>query len=529
MADYTQLVNQGGTIFNQAAKVAYQNPNQLAADLGTTANNIQWGNIAMAGADFNPTGYAGYAIPTTALTTPQLQITVPTPTLNTSGADSAMAGVKTQADYYKEATPAPTAEQTQVSDLTKQMQDLLGQTTGQTQALADEEKKRGIEEMSKQMAVYNADILRQAEEYNVLKKQYDAAYQEIGNSPQQLSAVVGTKRQELLRTQAAELNTKAAETQLTISRQAGLQGNIQAAQTAAQRAIQLKYAAVEDEIATKKAQLDVLVKSGILTKQEKAQAVALDRQYTDQQQAIADEKAKSKENLGISMSLGISNTFYRKPTGEIVETATGVGFTSPEDFQAKTGISLETAYQKGLISDVSAQTLADFDQVNQLKAKYWDAGLTGRETLEQASQIINSKSAIRRKEVSTGSGGGTQTERLLAKQQELITSAVSQLDNERRTSGDGFANPNTYRNFKQQYIAAGGTPSDFFQSFPLEVYVSPPNRKGDLLGTSAEIKQAEQTGEQNEMNILLEKSNNGQNLDNLNLQEKMKLLEYLGG
>lgn len=62
MAAYDQLVNKGGTIFNKGAKVAYNSANQLAADLGVNANQINWGSIASDN-NFDPTGYAGYTAP----------------------------------------------------------------------------------------------------------------------------------------------------------------------------------------------------------------------------------------------------------------------------------------------------------------------------------------------------------------------------------------------------------------------------------------------------------------------------------
>ena len=90
------------------------------------------------------------------------------------------------------------------------------------------------------------------------------------------------------------------------------------------------------------------------------------------------------------------------------------------------------------------------------------------------------------------------SERLLSGQQSVIQSAATSLDNERSTSQDGYSNPDTYRKAKQQYIAAGGTAANFFQSFPVETYIAPENRKGDLSGATsqAEPGKAQLTGEQ---------------------------------
>jgi hypothetical protein len=465
--------------------------------------------------------------------TPQLKLTVPTPNYDATinNANAAVAGassaVKSYEDLYKLYNPPPTPEQQKADQYSLDLEKLLEQTAGMAAEKKQQETDLGVPKMGQELATLNADILRKVEEYNILDKSYEAARQALHGSPQQLASVVGTKEQELLRTQSADLNQKSADIKLLQALALGKQGQIDAARQTAQDAVDLKYAPILEKIDTKQKQLDILVKSGVLTRQETARAAALQTFNQQEQERVKEEKTKAKNNLSLALSLGISNRFIRQPNGEIFDNSNGISFTSLEDFQTKTGMTLNEAYSKGMVAEISAQTLADNKAINELKTKYWDAGLTGRETLDEAATKINANSRIRAKELK--SGGGTVTERLLADQQTIVSNAVSQLNNERSTSSDGYANPDTYRRFKQQYIAADGTPTNFFQSFPLEVYISPPNRKGDLLGTSEEIKQTEKTTEQNELQQLLQKSNNGQNIENLNLQEKMKLLEALGG
>lgn len=62
----------------------------------------------------------------------------------------------------------------------------------------------------------------------------------------------------------------------------------------------------------------------------------------------------------------------------------------------------------------------------------------------------------------------------------FLQTAKGTLDEERANSGDGYANPDTYRQAKAAYISEKGSATNFFQMFPPEVYISPANRKGDL-------------------------------------------------
>lgn len=82
-----------------------------------------------------------------------------------------------------------------------------------------------------------------------------------------------------------------------------------------------------------------------------------------------------------------------------------------------------------------------------------------------------------------GKVAGTVTEQRQGAQGSLITKALAALNKSK--GKDGYTNPDIYRDYKRQYIAAGGTPSDFFQSLPVEQFISPDNRKGDLAGATS--------------------------------------------
>jgi hypothetical protein len=424
--------------------------------------------------------------------TPQLKLTVPTPnydaTINNTNANTSAveSANKSYQDFIKQATPQQTDLDRQLQDYLKSFADLTTQDTEKQQYQIQQENLFGTPELKQQISDLNSQILSGLAEQKQQLANYQAANLAIEQQPQQLAGVVGTKQQELMRTYATQQAAKSADLGLLQARQAALGGQLNTALDLAQRATDLKYQPIEDSLKVKQAQINAILP--LLNKQEKIQAQALEAFYNQEQERVADEKAKAKSNISSAMEAGITTRFYNYG-GEIRNTTDGYAYTSEDDFQQKTGMTLQQARNMGLITDYGT--------------------------------------ALAKKQAQKGSS--TVTERLLSDQQTIVSNAVSQLDNERRTSSDGYANPDTYRQFKQQYIAAGGTPTNFFQSFPLEVYISPSNRKGDLLGTAMEIKQMGQVTEQNELQQLLQKSNNGQNIENLNLQEKMKLLEALGG
>src|SRR5438552_2188662 len=120
MATYDQLVNKSGTIYNTQDATGYSSPDQLAADLGVSANQIQWGNIK-SDPNYNPTltynvggQQASQTIGTDQLK-PATAVTVPTQNHDAtiSNANSLASGVSTTnkslQDYIDSFTPPETA------------------------------------------------------------------------------------------------------------------------------------------------------------------------------------------------------------------------------------------------------------------------------------------------------------------------------------------------------------------------------------------------------------------------------------
>lgn len=444
MASYDQLLEQKGIIFNQGAKVAYQNQDQLAADLGITKDKIQWGNIAKAGADFNPTGYYGFSNPSSSSVIsldrlqPQQAVTLPTPVVSTTKADSAVAGAtqttKTLDQYIKEQTPTATAESTQSSALTQSLSSLLGETAGKTESLYAEEAKSGVPELSKQLSQLNSDILTGQAEYTTMKAQYDKLLTEAESKVKTMGSIRG-EQQNILRNQAADLSLKGSEIALTQARAMGLQGQVEQAQKAAKMAVELKYAPIEDEIRIKQGQLSLL--EPVLNKQEKILAAALDRQYADQKADIAEKKAKENQVMELMLnaasagadsqtlnnisnspdlltaaqafgtfqtqqfnakqvqSAGITTPYAVTTAGEVWNSKTGYAYTSEQDFFTKTGMDIQTAAQRGMVSPLKAAGL-----------EWSEPYLMGGDYVQKNNQTGQIRVAVNGS-VGSGGGGGT--------------------------------------------------------------------------------------------------------------------------
>lgn len=256
--------------------------------------------------------------------------------------------------YIDQLTPPETDEQKKSKELTSRISELLPSLEGRKAALIREENAQGVETKKNELANLNSQIKSGVAEYEQMKS--DIAKQESNIQAQKIPMgfITGQLAQSQ-RQNAVQLQSKASEIGLLQARALGKQGEIDTAKEVASRAIDLKYAAVEDEITTKTKQLELLQPT--LSKQEKVQAEALSRQYADQQKAVAEQKAQAKTNIGLALDSGITSR-YANAGGEIFDTRTGLAYPTPEAFYKAAGVSsFEDAYAKGLIQDVKNNNL----------------------------------------------------------------------------------------------------------------------------------------------------------------------------
>lgn len=350
---------------------------------------------------------------------PAQPITVPTapatPNPAEATAASAAQTTKTLDQYIKELTPTPTATSQQYESLLGELNNLLPGLTGRGSDQLAAETQAGLPDLKQKLAGLNAQILSKVAELTKSNASYEqliANLENPANAQQQgipMSAIIGQQAQ-ARKAQLAEANSKSADLGLLQAVASGMQGNIQAMQQGIDRAIDLKYQDRESTVNLKMQQLQLL--EGKLNKEEAIQKAALERKYNEEREKLAEEKAKAKENINLAFSANVQTKFTNKG-GEFFRVSDGKSYSDPAEFFRDAGVtSFQDAYSRGLVTDVSAQRLADIGYVSQLRAKYSDAGIAFSDTASDAEAKVARNSKIYREETrppqyAGGSGPGT--------------------------------------------------------------------------------------------------------------------------
>ena len=311
--------------------------------------------------------------------------------LKTNDPTAFVNGLKSYQDYFNEIDAPDTATQTEADRLRGEASALLPATAGKSQALADEESRLGIPDMSKRLAGINADILSKTAEY-------EATVKGMEGTGRGLTTTIVRGQQAQARQQAA------SEIGLLQARALGLQGQIDSATKTADRAIDLKYASIEDAINIKMKQLELLGPE--LDKDERRQAAALERQYADQKEKLNELKAEQKENLKLAFEANVE-TPYANKGGKFYQVADGTPFPNEQAFFKAAGVkSFAEAYAKKLVTDVDQGLLDERSLTTNLAEKYWDAGISPSDNY--AAAVAKAKtSKIYNKSITIGDGSGT--------------------------------------------------------------------------------------------------------------------------
>lgn len=307
-------------------------------------------------------------------------IQMPQPSTDTTGATAmaagAEAGAKTIGDYIKEITPPETETSKQYNDILGSINNLLPELGNKKAEQAKVEKELGIPDTRKQLAELNGLMTSRLAEYNKAIAETETA---PGETP--LGLVLG-RQAVIRRNQAADLG-------LLQARGLALQGQLEAAQETANRAIDLKYGTMEDTINIKMQQLQLI--QPILDKEERRYATALERKYTDEREALAEKKAKAKENIALAWNANVQTKLANKG-GEWFRVSDGKSYSTKEELFAdfpELGGSFDNAYKMGAVTDITAQSLADMEFVNQLRNEYADAGINFNDDPYTATQKLN--------------------------------------------------------------------------------------------------------------------------------------------
>lgn len=332
-----------------------------------------------------------------AQTTGAAPLTLPQPANTITQADSTIAGAgqtsKTIQDYLnKLETPKTALDNTQQAYIDR-LNQLYGSNVGKAQETANLEDTSGLNILKKQLADLNGQILTKNAEYVKLR---DTTEQNSN-----LKGSFSAKDTQLARAQAADVG-------LLQARAMGLQGQVGAAQDAIERAINLKYQGIEEEITAKEKQMALI--APLLTAQQAKQAKAQELLLADEKERIAEEKQKAKNNLSFAFEQGVSSKFANNG-GEIFNTQTGDGFKTPEEFFKAAGVkSFEEAYARGMITDIDYERIAEKGMIKDWINKYPDANISYTDSLEVARKKVVGSYTYQKTIKSTGrsgSGGGS--------------------------------------------------------------------------------------------------------------------------
>lgn len=303
---------------------------------------------------------------------PAPSLNLPQPALDTTPADGlvmgAKAGQKGIQDYVKELDVPDSATQIQQKSLISDLQSLLPQTEGKTSALQKEENKLGVNLIKKEITDLNNSISQDMAAY---ESAINREAMQTGN----ISSIIKGRQAVGRMVQASDIGLKQA-------RLSALMGNLEGAMETASRAVDLRYADVTDQIATKEAQLEVI--APLLEDDETQQALALTNKLADEKVAVEEKKADQKANLELAFTTNTKSKYANKG-GKIFRVSDGFADWTPEEALKDMGVSSwEEAYAKGLITDIDAQKIADMDFVLKLREEYADAGILFNDDVDTA-------------------------------------------------------------------------------------------------------------------------------------------------
>ncbi len=330
---------------------------------------------------------------------PATPINLPSVPPTTGVADSLMSGVgtgqKSLQDYINSLTPAPTELDSKNQAILDRIATLTGQDAGKSQATAQANIDSGAVDFQKKLTDLNGQVNIGNAEYMKIAADSAAEFANLGgNGAPETKAVLGAQQSGSIRAAEARKASKAAEVGMLAARAQATAGNLTAALTIAKNAVDAKFSPIEDEIKVKQAQLAALAPS--LNKQEAIRAKALEMKYKDDQDKIAEEKAKAKENTSIALSAGIQTKFVNK-NGEFFDTNSGAPYKTPADFFKAAGVtSFDEAYKKGLVSDWTPSKSADFDFVQKARADYPTAGILSTDAPDVAAAKIKQTAKYRK-------------------------------------------------------------------------------------------------------------------------------------
>lgn len=312
---------------------------------------------------------SGQALLNRNLNTSQITPTSPlnlTPTLTqpTDNGSSIVTGAsQTSADIQKYLdmvnSQQPTETQNTFNDLVKS---LSGDTslTGRGEAQLSAEQSAGLPELNKNLADINSQITTKTAAYNKMLADMEVGVRGNGNTDIRSSLLYGQ--------QGAVNRQAAAEIGLLQAQALGLQGQIGAAQTAANRAVDLMYQDREALYNQKLKQLELI--QPMLNAEEKKRADATAYALKNESEKLAEEKQAKKDIQNIIITASQSGAPKQlldqaSNATTAIDAAKILGQYSPETLKyqlLKEQIRTEKAQQSNYYAN-AAKTKAETDKL----------------------------------------------------------------------------------------------------------------------------------------------------------------------
>jgi hypothetical protein len=164
-------------------------------------------------------------------------------------------------------------------------------------------EQQRVNPIADQLKTVEGTLGTQLAEYRAIQSQFDKQSADVeanagrrGITTRMLTAQQGA----IERAKLAELNAKAADINITQAEALALQGKLDLAQTQVNRAIDLKYKQIENEIEVKKFNLSLI--SDSLTKAEKKRAEALNFALNKEEERVRELKDIQKTILNNAMA-----------------------------------------------------------------------------------------------------------------------------------------------------------------------------------------------------------------------------------
>lgn len=285
--------------------------------------------------------------------------------------------------YLDKLALPPTELSQQNEALVSRLGQLYGSQVGKRRDEIQAEKSSGVDAITKQLAEINSDIAKRT-------AVYDRAFAEAELQPGQILDLV-TQRQGAVR------RAEAADISLLEAKALRLKGQYDIAKDTASRAVDMKYSVFEEEIAAREKQLQAI--KPLLSAEQAKQATAQEMMLSDEKEKIQEFKADSKSNLDLAFTVGTTSKFANK-NGKVFRTSDGKPYESQEEFFRDAGVSSwEEAYSKGMVTDITAQQIADKDFVMKLRETYPDAGIEFTDTPQSAASKLKGNSFAYGKDV----------------------------------------------------------------------------------------------------------------------------------